>query len=373
MHASAAPAIVHVVDTLETGGLERVVTDLALEQQARGHRVRVFSLAATQGFRAVLEAGGVPVVVGGKRGTLDLGVLRALRTACARADIVHTHNFVPNYYAALATLGMARIRLVNTCHNMGTRLAQRRLRWLYRASLARTARIALVGRGARDALVARGIVPASRAETVFNGVPVERYARTEASRAAAREALGIPSHVPLVGCVGRLVALKNHAAMLEAMPLLARAHPDVHLVLLGDGPLAAPLREQAAALGIASRVVFAGARSDIADLLPALDVFALPSRTEGLSIALLEACASRLAIVATAVGGNPEIVADGATGRLVPTDDASALATAVGALLADAGQRARFGAAARAWVEANASMQAMCARYDAVYAAALPA
>ncbi|HJT97498.1 MAG TPA: glycosyltransferase, partial [Rhodanobacteraceae bacterium] len=133
-------AILHVVDSLETGGLERVVADLAIAQQAAGHRVAVFTIESTGGFRAVLEAAGVPVLVGDKRGTFDVSVLKALRRASREVDVVHTHNFVPNYYAALATLALKPAPvLVNTCHNMGTRLSNARLRRLYKASLARTA------------------------------------------------------------------------------------------------------------------------------------------------------------------------------------------------------------------------------------------
>ncbi|WP_160291517.1 glycosyltransferase family 4 protein, partial [Lysobacter sp. A03] len=141
--------IVHVVDCLEMGGLERVVTDLAIEQARCGHRVAVFSITGSGGFAAELEAAGVAVVVGGKRRAFDSRVIRALRRAAidCDADIVHTHNFVPNYDAAIALAwpsGQRRV-LVNTCHNMGSRLSNRRLRWLYRLSLRSTARVAMVG------------------------------------------------------------------------------------------------------------------------------------------------------------------------------------------------------------------------------------
>src|SRR5690554_3068211 len=122
MEAHPHLGILHVVNSLDYGGLERVVCDLALQQQADGHRVRVFSICDTGGFRETLENAGVPVTVGGKRRTLDLRVLRALRQAATGhgIDILHTHNFVPNYYAATAMLGTRhRHAIVNSCHNMG--------------------------------------------------------------------------------------------------------------------------------------------------------------------------------------------------------------------------------------------------------------
>src|SRR5690606_18655242 len=106
MDPSRPRGIVHVVNSLDYGGLERVVADLAIEQRARGLNVRVFSICDTGGFRDGLEAAGVPVTVAGKRRTLDLHVLRLLRRAAGAADIVHSHNFVPNYYAAAAMAGL---------------------------------------------------------------------------------------------------------------------------------------------------------------------------------------------------------------------------------------------------------------------------
>jgi hypothetical protein len=135
----AALRVLHVVDSLERGGLERVVVDLAIAQRQNGDDVAVFSILETAGLRPELEAAGIPVLVGAKRRSFDWNVLAALRSAAigggARApmDVVHAHNFVPNYYSAVALLG-ARHRpvLVGTSHDMGSRLSNRRLRWIYR-------------------------------------------------------------------------------------------------------------------------------------------------------------------------------------------------------------------------------------------------
>ena len=372
MDCSRLHGIVHVVNSLDYGGLERVVADLAIEQRARGMDVRVFSICETGGFRDALEAAGVPVTVAGKTRTLDLRVLRMLRQASAGADIVHSHNFVPNYYAATSLLGLrGRPALVNTCHNMGTRLDNRRLRLLYRWSLRHTARAAMVGEQVRRRFVDDGIVPAPLAATVLNGIPVRRFGRGADARAAARARLGIPPAAPVLGCVGRLVGLKNHRLLLGCLPQLAAAHPDVRLLLVGDGPLEATLKAEAVALGIADRVVFAGACDDVPALLPALDVFVLPSLTEGLSIALLEACAAGLAVVASDVGGNPEIVHDGVSGRLFHSGDGATLCALLDDLLGDAAQRDRLGTAAREWVLDNASVEAMADGYAGLYREAL--
>ena len=361
-----------MLDSLETGGLERVVVDLAIAQRDHGHRVVVFSLTGTTGLGPELHAAGIDVIAGDKRRGIDLRLVARLRAAIAglRADIVHSHNFVPNYQAALALVPRPRAALVNTCHNMGSRLVQPRLRLLYRLSLARTACVAGVGQQVADNLVAQGLARAERVSAVRNGVPLPPAADA-AGRAEARTRLGLPADALVVGCVGRLVALKNHRLLLDQVPTLARAFPRLHVLLLGDGPERAALERQAQALGIAGRIHFAGSRSDVQRLLPAMDVFALPSLTEGLSIALLEACAAGLAVLASDVGGNPEIVRDAATGLLFPTNDGDALRAGLSRLLDDAPLRRALGLAARDWVVANASIDAMRRRYDALYAAAL--
>lgn len=367
-------SVLHVVDSLETGGLERVVVDLAIAQRDHGHRVAVFSLTDTAGLGPELEAAGIPVIAGGKRAGFDLRLLSRLRGAvdAQGADIVHSHNFVPSYQAALAIAAWLRARavLVNTCHNMGGRLARPRLRLLYRLSLARTARVAGVGRQVAEHLVASRLAPAGRVSAVRNGVPLPPAA-TATSRSQARAALGLPADALVVACVGRLVPLKNHRLLLDQVQELAAAFPRLHVVLLGDGPEREALERQALSLGIAQRILFAGTRRDVSTLLPGIDVFALPSLTEGLSIALLEACAAGLPVVASAVGGNPEIVRHGQTGLLVPVDDGDALRAALLRILGDRPLRHALGLAARDWVTAHASIDAMRRSYDRLYADAL--
>lgn len=374
MKPTGTLGIVHVLDSLEYGGLERVVADLAIAQAKHGHAVTVFSLCDTDGFRPFLEQAGIPVVIGHKRGAADPAMIRLLRSTLLEAgvDVVHTHNFVPSYYAAAATrFARRRPVLVNTCHNMGGRLGNRRLRWLYQWSLAHSRRIAMVGRKVRDQLLSRNLVPASRSSVVMNGIPVDQFPRSPALRDEVRRELGIAPQALVVGTVGRLVELKNQRLLLDAVAHLAASHPDLVVVLAGDGPLRSGLEASAGQLGIADRVVFTGARKDVPRLLNAFDVFALPSRTEGLSIALLEACAAGLPLLATRVGGNDEIVQADETGLLVPSDDAVALRTALSRLLQAPAERQRMGENARRWVVEHGSIDVMRANYDALYGAAL--
>lgn len=365
--------IVHVVDSLEVGGLERVTADLAMAQHQAGHRVTVFSLFTTDGLKAELQQAGIEVIEGHKRASLDRGALSLLRRTLRqqRAHIVHAHNFVPNYHAALAGLGLSA-RQVCTLHDMGSRLVNPRLRRLFKLSLLRTHQVAMVGSQVHRQHTGSGLVPSARAHVVLNGIPVERFEGSAQARSKARAELGLGSDDLVIGCVGRLVPLKNHHRMIEVMPRLLARHPDLRLLIIGDGERATALRELVDGMQLGKRVILAGQRQNVGALLPALDIFALPSQTEGLSIALLEACATGLAVVATQVGGNVEIIHDNQTGLLIPADDNDALFCALDRLASDAGLRRELGHRASTWVRDNASVQALMKAYDHVYQAALP-
>ena len=365
--------ILHVVETLERGGLERMVVDLAGRQRADGHEVSVACVFQAGLLAADLDAMGVPVVACHKRDGIDLRALRRLRHCmrAARGGVLHTHNAAAHYLACAAGAGLGWQRVVNTRHGMGAQASGSRKEWLYRRTLSRTDVVAAVCEAARMRFEAQGVAPRGCLLAVPNGVRLDAFARGEPrARLALARALGLGDEARIVGTVGRLNPVKDQAMLLEAFAHVHAGRPEAALVIVGDGPARADLQAQAQALGIAHRVRLLGDRSDVAALLQAFDLFALSSRSEGYSIALLEACASGLPIVATDVGGNGEIVVDGRNGRLVPAGDPVAFARATGDLLADAQALARMGAAGHAWAAVHASLRAMAARYDALYGAA---
>ena len=262
-------SIVHVVDSLELGGLERVTVDLAKAQRLAGHRVSVFSILSTQGLKQELIDAGIPVFEGHKSGTLDRRVIKALRQLLRQqeADVVHAHNFVPNYYSALAKMGLRHSPVqVCTCHDMGGRLSSRKLRWLFKLSLLATHEVAMVGRQVFDRYMSLGMVPPEHAHVVLNGVPVERFVGGADKRRAAREALNLVEQDLVIGCVGRLVELKNHRRMIEVMPELLQSFRHLKLVILGDGELRSELNELVANLKLSESVILAGARRNVSEL-----------------------------------------------------------------------------------------------------------
>ncbi len=227
---------------------------------------------------------------------------------------------------------------------------------------------------AADSIVvnAESLRPAGRArartEVIPSGVDTDRF-RVREERSVAKVRLGVPGDRPLIGTVGRLEARKGTATLIEAVARLRRAGgADVLLAVVGDGPLRAELSVLVERLGIREHVRMLGDQSDVRDVLSALDVFVLPSRTEGMSNALLEAMAMERAVVATAVGGNCEVVADGANGLLVPSERADAMAAAIARLIHDRELALRLGAMGRQTVEARYGSRAMVRRLEAVYA-----
>jgi glycosyltransferase involved in cell wall biosynthesis len=341
----------------------------------RGHDVCVYCLHAPGSLAPSLEAAGVLVVCGHKRRGPDLGVVRELkRLMPARAPgLIHSHSMMPNYYACAARLlaGLATT-VVNTRHDMGSTHRGDPREKLYRLSVPLTRLAVMVSEGVMEHFVARGIVPKRKARLVLNGIATHcaQYANPK-QRDAARRILAVGNDEFVVGCVGRLVDLKNHAAAIRATAQLASLSPGVRLVLIGSGPLQAILGALARELGIEERVSLLGERSDTRDLLPGMDAFLMPSLTEGHSIALLEAAAAGLPIVATNVGGNPEIVEHERTGLLVPTNDERSMSMALQRLQANRTLAAQLGCDARAWVLQHVSVPAMADAYDAVYAEAL--
>lgn len=374
--------ITHVVESLDRGGLERVVIDLVRAQREAGHRCQVLCLFTAGALAHELRELDVPVLSCDKRRGLDLrAILTARRLLRQHAtEILHTHNAISHYYAVLASRGLPLRRVISTRHGMGaTRArAQRRsrerswrddrLEWLYAKSMAFTHAVAAVCETARDEFQQRKDLPAQKIVAVPNGIQVDRFEPASAdARQRLRQALGVPEDTRLAGFVGRLTWAKDHATLVHAFRRVCERLPHAGLVLIGDGPLRPALESLAQSEGIAGRVFFLGDRNDIHALLRGLDLFVMSSVTEGYSVALLEACAAALPIVATRVGGNPEIVREGVNGALVASGAPPELAEAMVGILGNEDLALSMGRAGRDWVLKHGSLSTMAARYTEIY------
>ncbi|KYF93365.1 glycosyltransferase [Sorangium cellulosum] len=370
--------VAHVVLSLNVGGLERVVLRL-LERTARDRFAPIVCALEEPGALAEeLARLGVPLVVLPRRPGLDPGLPVRLSAWLRREGIrlVHTHNPGPHLYGALAA-GLARAaslpgrgggpRVIHTKHGRNYPKQKRKV-LVNRLAAALTDRVVAVSDDARAVAIEVERVDPAKVVTILNGVDTDVFRPGDAGAARAR--LGVPASGYHVGCVARLSPEKDHATLLAAFARLREVRPDAHLTLIGDGPLRPALEEQAARLGLGGAVAFTGTRGDVAELLPAFDVFALASLTEGISLTLIEAAAAGLPIVATRVGGNPEIIEEGSTGLLVSPGAPEPLGAALEAV-AVREDRAAMGERGRARVIERFGLDQMVRAYEELYAEVL--
>lgn len=258
-------------------------------------------------------------------------------------DLVHTHSPVPAV-TLRAVPGRWRPPIVHTEHNLWARYHPV-TRWCNALTFGRNAGAVAVSESvARSASPPFGAPPPA---VLRHGIDVAKRRHGPRARHAARKALALSPDAIVIGTVANFTPKKDHATLLRAVGAVVERHPTVRLVLIGAGPLEGELRARTQALELGSVVVFAGSRDDVAEILPAFDLFALSSRHEGLPIALLEAMSSGVPPVATAVGGIPEVITDGVDGRLVPAGDPDALMAALTDLLGSPDRRMALAEAAR--------------------------
>jgi glycosyltransferase involved in cell wall biosynthesis len=363
----AAPLrVLLVVDSLDPGGAERYVVDLALALGERGHEVAV-ACSAGGVLADLLERARVPVH------TLGDGLVK--RRTCARyaealthlvaglqPDVVHA-NVYASAAAASAACAHGGIPLVLTEHTEAPwrdARAEAVSAWTY----ARAARIVAVSAAIERLLLERFGVPAPRVVRVRNAVRPRPPGPPDPPLPAAWAA------GPLVGRVSRLVPEKGVDVFLRACALLAEDVPALRAVVVGDGPERAPLEALASRLGVAGRVRFLGFRRDARAVIATLDVLAVSSLHDGAPLVVPEAHEDGVPVVASAVGGLPDQVVDGRDGLLVPPGDPAALARALGAVVRDPRRARAMGAAGRRRVTAQPH-DGLVAEVEAVYRAAV--
>jgi glycosyltransferase involved in cell wall biosynthesis len=302
------------------------------------------------------------------RGRFDPRILTDLVSLARRrnARILHVHGYSAADFGRLAA-PLAGAKLVLHEHFADPRmpayqaLADRALRGLAHGAIA-------VSGSTREFLMRERFVPEDRVRLIWNGAPLDEFAPVPRERALrVRRELGIADDAPLVGTIGRLNAQKGHRFLIDAAALVLARRPEARVLVAGDGDLMHELRAQAARLSLADRVVFTGHRTDVPDLLGALDVFCLSSLYEGTPLALFEAMAAGKPIVSTAVDGCREVLADGTTALLVPPSDPGALAAAIERLLGDPRLRGDLAGAALAAsrrYDVQACVDQMQAFYD---------
>lgn len=359
-------SIVHVLGSLHVGGGERIALLLGQRHVGEGHRVAVVSLEQPPGggLFAEFAQAGITVHTVPKGPGFDSSLFPRLYSKFReiRPDVVHTHNPPPQIYA-IGPAKLAGARVVHTKHGPHPDTWHRL--WLRRAGAALADSFVVISPSTAD--FAREIHEASpsKMHIVQNGTDLDRFSLDGVVRKAMRTQLGVPDSARLVGTVGRMAKVKNHALLVRALaPLLG---PELHLAIAGGGAEASATAELVEALGVKAHVHLVGEIRDIPAFLSALDVFALSSDTEGLPLSITEAMGVSLPVVSTSVGGVPQVVIEGETGLLVPKGDEAALRAAIRKLIADPLLASDMGKRGRTVALERYSAERMARQYMALY------
>jgi len=357
--------ILHIIPTLDPHGSERQLTLLASGLPRDRFDVHICALTRGGPYAEAISRAGIPLTVLHKRWKFDPAAYWQLKRHIARLrpDLVHTWLFAANCYGRVAArqAGVGRIVASERCVD----------RWKMWHELAidrrlarHTDRIVANGHAVRDFYVAHGLA-AGRFTVIPNGIPPAEPGSL--SRAELLAKVGLPFGSKLIGAVGRLSIQKRVKELIWAMVQLGYIRDDVHLLIVGDGPLRMALERYRRLTGVQDRVHFLGARLDVPQLLPHFDAFWLASGYEGQSNAIMEAMAAGVPVVATDIPANRELVIPDQTGYLVPLDNRSAFARRTLPILEDAELARRLGDAGRARMLAEFRVERMVDRYSSLY------
>jgi len=360
--------VLHIVPTLSPGGAERVVVHIVTRLNPQRYEAAVVSLGRREecDLDRLLEEAGVEARYLGKPPGFDyrtyLRLHRALRDY--RPDVVHTHIQVLRY-ALPSMLLLKHTSLLHTIHNLAEREVEPRARFVQRYAFNHG--VVPIGVATEVALSAERLYGIQKCRVISNGIPTDRYAHPQTTRKEWRAREGFGDDDVLFVCVARFAPQKNHALLLKAFAQGPASNPSAHLVLVGEGTLRAQLEETIKSLGLADQVHFLGLRTDIPDVLSAMDVFALSSDYEGNPLSVMEAMASGLPIVSTAAGGVPTLFESGKEGLMVQTGDVQGLSHSMTSFLRNRELRQALGRAAARRARDRFDVSTMVQAYEALY------
>jgi glycosyltransferase involved in cell wall biosynthesis len=360
--------IAQLIECDGPGGAEQVVAHLAAGLQESGAQSVVFVPARGEGWLArQLSGTGVVIDAFELKTPVSPACARSLAAAFRRhrIDVAHSHEFSMAVYGAWASW-LAGVPHVVTMHGSRYYAGRLRRRVALRSALAASKRTVAVSTRLADQMSRDLWIPRARIAMVSNGVR-----RAPAAPKTLRDELRLSAADRLLVAVGNLYPVKGHTHLIDAMARLAERHSTLHLAICGRGPLGDALAAQARRLGLANRVHLLGLRSDVAASVAAADLFVMPSLSEGLPLALLEAMSAGSAIVATAVGEVGVALEQGAGGVLVEPGDSNALAAAIERLLGDQHLARTLGARAACKAAAEYDVGSMVRHYRSMYDASL--
>jgi len=359
--------ILHIILSLNVGGAERMVSDFIRNDHSGDCQHVVCCLDSVGVFGEELIGQGIKVVHISRRPGKDWRLIFKLaRFICKeKIDIVHTHGETPWFYGALATklVLTTRVKCITTIHGYGggdrTSVSDYKL-WKFLAKL--TAKIVVVADNLRIEMVNSGFLP-RQVMTILNGVDPQQVIENRQTR----KSWGLTAHDFVIGIVARLSPIKNHQLLFRAVKTLVQEQSAVKLLVVGDGPERSTLEALAQKLDLNDHIVFCGEQAQVHEFYPLFDVFVLPSLSEGISMTLLEAQAAKVPVVASAVGGNCEIIRDNETGLLFPTGDVDGLFQCLNKLYQSTNFRTKLATNGFNRVSDKFNIQGMIQQYLQIY------
>jgi sugar transferase (PEP-CTERM/EpsH1 system associated) len=365
--STARLRVAYLIHRLRLGGLETVAVELANGLAPDRFETSVISFATPDPRQNNLQTSRVRLVAfhksDGNDPTVIYRLYRVLREL--RPHIVQTHNWGTLLEGVVAARCAGVPIVVHAEH--GT-IQEGRWRLLTQRVLWRAVhKVLCVSQAHRQRLAAAVDFPADHLLPILNGVDTTTFMPRPADKETIRTEMGLEVDPLYIGTVGNLRPVKNQALLLQAVQQVCTRYNHVRVVIIGDGPLRVQLVGMAEALGIHKQVRFLGARSEIPELLNAMDIFVLPSLSEGLPMSVLEAMSCGLPVVATRVGGMPEVVVDGQTGLLVASEDTQQLARALETLVQQQDTRMTLGQQGRKRVVEYFSLHRMVRDYQTLY------
>jgi sugar transferase (PEP-CTERM/EpsH1 system associated) len=353
--------IMHIVFSLECGGLEKIAIELSAKLNSGVFNSCICCIDTFGELSDEAMKRGVEVILikrkPGKDITLPFRLARLIKKK--RIDLVHTHNMGPLFYGTLAGKLAGVPVIMNTRHG---REKKRRNSYIWNMNAA----VIAISEDAKKEMLKWNRIDTKKMKVIYNGIDIGRYSNRQNGSEVKNE-LNIKPSTLVVGTVARLCPEKDQFTLIGAFSKVVNKIDTAKLIFVGDGILREELNSHAEKLGISHKVMFLGFRNDIYNILPAFDVFALSSFTEGVSLTLLEAMAMERPIVATNVGGNPEVVVDGVTGFLVPPKESQKMADAIVKLLHNPELAQKMGEAGRRRVEEKFSLERMVKEYKDLY------
>jgi len=360
--------LLHVTFDMHIGGTEQVIKNLVEATDRSLYNTSILCIESPIGpFGEILSEQGYQIDSLSRQEGFDVKIIFEIRKYIIRnsIDIVHCHQYTPWVYGVLASI-LTGTKVIFTEHG---RFYPDRSSWKRKyinpLLVLLTDHITAISKATKQALVDFEFIPESKIEVVYNGIAELETSLSDSQQ--LRKQFSIPDEHLILGTISRLDPIKNHNLLISAFAKILKKHPKLTLLIVGDGELRLELESLISNHGIANNVIFAGFQANPVAYLHLMDIFLLPSLSEGTAMTLLEAMCLSKACIVTDVGGNPEIIEDNVNGLVVPSNDEERLITACDSLIIDSSLRKKLGDAGRTRFEKNFIIDCMLNSYQKIY------